>query len=803
MVDRLKLDEDPLEIPVDHTRFCIMVGSLIYLTANRPDLVFVVCMCASAIALCCNNVQHSRSKHIDIRHHFIREQVEKGVVELYFVTTDYQLADIFTKALRRERFEFLLSRLDKMADENFPAPTPIIFDDQILLFVVGVPIGKSNYLDETQFILDANLLREALEITPIDQAHQFVSPPSGDAIMDFVNEMGYTEGIITSINVDYAELMWEEFIQAIQTFLTYKANLGSPTKKGRKDKAHVIPYCWFTKLIIYHLGRTHNIHQRSASPFHLAEEDLRLGNLKFVPKGEEDEVFGMPIPNELISNNIRNAPYYNAYLEMVAKHDQKIAAEKAEKKKPATAKQPKPKPAKEKSSEPTLAPKPKVTKEKSSKPSPAKHPKRGEGEEYDVERAIQMSLESFQAQSQAHVGATEEASTGPSTQPQDNTSTNIVRDSLSHVNSETGADTNRTNSRGDTEILQFGDEQGDDVTEVVNLKDKTTEIDKGQAGSDPEDPPTLTETLSSMKNLEDAYTIGDQFFNDQSTNDKPGKLNVEAEVVSMVTVLIYQASSSVPPLSIPIIDLSPPKLAPSTTQVPIFTATTTTTTTTRPLLPPPQQQSITDSELAARNLESRVFTSELRDLPHKIDETVCETVKEVVQVALQALLIDRFRDLPKADMKEMLYQRMFKSRLYKSIPKHLALYEALEASMEQAQRDEFFAERDNKKKRHDSVALVSSQPLAPQSSAWKMIDTRDAPSSSSKQQSNPYSEQSIEDIPMPDTTNISYSEETSSAHLLKIKPRLEWLKPIPEYWDAYDFLWIRMHMTFYSKKTTP
>ncbi|GJR82379.1 retrovirus-related pol polyprotein from transposon TNT 1-94 [Tanacetum coccineum] len=64
-----------------------------------------------AIALYCNNVQHSWSKHIDIRHHFIREQVKKGVVELYFVTTDYQLADIFTKSLPRERFEFLLPRL--------------------------------------------------------------------------------------------------------------------------------------------------------------------------------------------------------------------------------------------------------------------------------------------------------------------------------------------------------------------------------------------------------------------------------------------------------------------------------------------------------------------------------------------------------------------------------------------------------------------------------------------------------------------------------------------------------------------
>ncbi|GKD20893.1 hypothetical protein Tco_1222596 [Tanacetum coccineum] len=64
-----------------------------------------------AIALCCNNVHHSRSKHIDIRHYFIRERVEKGMVELYFVTTDYQLADIFIKALPRERFKFLLMRL--------------------------------------------------------------------------------------------------------------------------------------------------------------------------------------------------------------------------------------------------------------------------------------------------------------------------------------------------------------------------------------------------------------------------------------------------------------------------------------------------------------------------------------------------------------------------------------------------------------------------------------------------------------------------------------------------------------------
>ncbi|GKE48344.1 retrotransposon protein, putative, ty1-copia subclass [Tanacetum coccineum] len=51
------------------------------------------------------------SKHIDIRFHFIKEHVENGVIELYFVNTEYQLADIFTKALARERIEFLINKL--------------------------------------------------------------------------------------------------------------------------------------------------------------------------------------------------------------------------------------------------------------------------------------------------------------------------------------------------------------------------------------------------------------------------------------------------------------------------------------------------------------------------------------------------------------------------------------------------------------------------------------------------------------------------------------------------------------------
>ncbi|GKA55110.1 retrovirus-related pol polyprotein from transposon TNT 1-94 [Tanacetum coccineum] len=65
----------------------------------------------SAITLYRNNVQHSIAKHIDVCYHFIKEQVQNGIVEPYFVRTEYQLADIFTKPLPRERFNFLIEKL--------------------------------------------------------------------------------------------------------------------------------------------------------------------------------------------------------------------------------------------------------------------------------------------------------------------------------------------------------------------------------------------------------------------------------------------------------------------------------------------------------------------------------------------------------------------------------------------------------------------------------------------------------------------------------------------------------------------
>ncbi|GJQ93928.1 retrovirus-related pol polyprotein from transposon TNT 1-94 [Tanacetum coccineum] len=75
------------------------------------DKIPMYCDSKATIAISCNPVQHSRTKHIDVRYHFIKEHVEKGIVELFFVGTEYQLADLFTKALSEDRFKYLVRRL--------------------------------------------------------------------------------------------------------------------------------------------------------------------------------------------------------------------------------------------------------------------------------------------------------------------------------------------------------------------------------------------------------------------------------------------------------------------------------------------------------------------------------------------------------------------------------------------------------------------------------------------------------------------------------------------------------------------
>jgi hypothetical protein len=80
--------------------------------------ILLLCDNESAIKLANNPISHSRTKHIDIRHHFLRDHETKGDIDLRHVSTEKQLADIFTKPLDESRFCFLRSELNILDSHN-------------------------------------------------------------------------------------------------------------------------------------------------------------------------------------------------------------------------------------------------------------------------------------------------------------------------------------------------------------------------------------------------------------------------------------------------------------------------------------------------------------------------------------------------------------------------------------------------------------------------------------------------------------------------------------------------------------
>ncbi|GJU53228.1 hypothetical protein Tco_1226942 [Tanacetum coccineum] len=330
-------------------------------------------------------------------------------------------------------------------------------------------------------------------------------------------------------------------------------------------------------------------------------------------------------------------------------------------------------------------------KEKSTKPAPSKKSSK-EDDEYNLQRGIQMSLESFQEP----IGGVDicEPTLG-------------VTRSLPVV--EGKGKGIATDEQGDTEILNVG-KKGEDVSNTVALEERIVKHDEGQAGSDPgntlESRPSLDEDQAGStprpshvalagpnpepmhedfiatiypKNLDDAFTYGDQFMFDKPTEEEPGKANVETVVESM--------------------------------------------------------------DQTAQAISSRIFTLENHDLYLKIDKYINENVKEAVQNALKALVCKRFKELSEFEMKEILHDRMFESGFYRSQPKHTTLYDALKASMDCENREEFM----------DAKPKTATQ-----------------------------SEQPVDDVPIPNNVHISNSKDTSTAHLLKIKTKPDWLKPIPK-----------------------
>nr|GEV55733.1 hypothetical protein [Tanacetum cinerariifolium] len=238
-----------------------------------------------------------------------------------------------------------------MADMNIPvndahaeqAPAiapPTSMDDQILSLNKWVPIGKSNCVLDVQ--------KDALDITPNNDNNPYMAPPSSDIAIEYVNTLGYPGTLrnMSAMSVNALYQPWRailsminmcltEFVQSIQTFLTNRNNL-TTASRGKKKTTHLL-----------------------------------IPSVRFVGN-DGREIFGMPIPDALLTDEIKGAPYYEKYQEHAAKTT-KPAGDKAPKL--TSTQPPKPKPAPTQPSKCVLEKKQKLVKETPDEPLPAKRSK--------------------------------------------------------------------------------------------------------------------------------------------------------------------------------------------------------------------------------------------------------------------------------------------------------------------------------------------------------------------------------------------------------------------------------------------
>nr|GEW00546.1 retrovirus-related Pol polyprotein from transposon TNT 1-94 [Tanacetum cinerariifolium] len=783
------------------------------------------------------------TKHIDIRHHFIREQVKRGVVELYFVTTDYQLVDIFTKALPRLRFEFILPRLgmkNKIADVNAPsgqAPTmapPVRTDDQILPRIRWVPIGKSNccldmeksqgnpiykialdllkntnffraftasstissiyiqqfwdtiqydktvgcyrcQLDEQWFVLTKDTLREDLQITPVNNNQAFIPPPTADALINFVNELGYPKLVRNVSNVVTNDMFqpWKALITIINLCLTGK------TSGFERPRAH----------------RRHRFHPRPDSPLQLPNEEPVLGYLKFSAKGTKREVFGMPIPGSLITADIQEASYYQEYLENVAKHRRYLAGETGSDQDSPASKPTKPA-RKPKSTAPKAPPRPSVSiPATSAQPAPTSTPAKpqekkrkirslksvavskaedvpamepqesmktayapprgslplvvirepesgkyqplpevpGKGKAKVIEEQVAHDLLSLQrprkkspveqyilqrctftttgssGQDESSYAELEQSEreeskkgvpeAGTDERSQGEGEGQAVPDPSAQAEGQTGSDADPGNAGDEVQsipssVVYAGSDREHMDLDVadVSLQPSTDQLDEWfTAMAYPkvqenlkfaveeqvllEDPASSSGTLSSLQHLSKDISFGDLFSSDKPSEADNDKTTTETEVESMVSVTIQQDMSSIPQMTSPIIDLTSRLESSKVHQQFKATITKTTTTTTITLPPPPAQQQSTVEAMMMKRI------SELEHIMANMIHVNKEMEKRLDKHGA-------CRDLPEADMKEVLHQRMWKTESYKSHEDHMQLFEAFEKSMNRDHSEE-------------------------------------------------------------------------------------------------------------------
>ncbi|GJR71521.1 hypothetical protein Tco_0083886 [Tanacetum coccineum] len=310
------------------------------------------CDSKSAIAISCNPVQYSKTKHIDIRYHFIKEHVEMGTVELYFVGTEYQLADLFTKALPKERFEYLVHRIvvimaqqqhaaDVHSDELYPpnkrydlmdANKKVDFEQVqssssvpwIYMAQFWHTLKEDGLKFRLMFMLDKKMLSLTLDdfrtIFHLPQASDnnhdsFVPPPSFLDMVPFnKNELGFIMELKTSSRFKTTGLLqpWQTLCKLFSKCLTTRVTgWDQPLLQIMQ-----MMYCFINNIHVYYAellweGLYYSLHHPTSSiPYPRFTKIIISHYMTNFPN------ISRRIPDWMISDEMKHTEHYRMYAEV-------------------------------------------------------------------------------------------------------------------------------------------------------------------------------------------------------------------------------------------------------------------------------------------------------------------------------------------------------------------------------------------------------------------------------------------------------------------------------------------------------
>nr|GEW97824.1 hypothetical protein [Tanacetum cinerariifolium] len=260
----------------------------------------------SAIALCYNNVQHSWSKHVDIRYHFIKEQaflvtadVSKIYMQEFWATTTVHHHAIRFKMDNKkhivtlESFRDMLHICPRLPGQSFVEPP---FEEEILAFL--------------RFLGHGGAIRKLTDVN-INKLHQ-----PWRSFAAIINKsltgksLGYDSlrlsqaqilcGLYHKRNVDFSYLTWEDFVYQVKHKDTKKSN--------------EMYYPRFTKVIIHHfMSKDPSIPRRNKVNWHYVRDDHMFTTIKLVSRHQNTQQFGALLPIELTKEDIRNSNAYQEY----------------------------------------------------------------------------------------------------------------------------------------------------------------------------------------------------------------------------------------------------------------------------------------------------------------------------------------------------------------------------------------------------------------------------------------------------------------------------------------------------------